>query len=140
MKQNIKRMGLMLGIATLAYGCGGAGDTGRLPSIYQGSWTGTWSSGDANDNGSISFTVTSDGSFDGTIAKKSGSGTVSGTIDKRGTLSGVAAFSTGGNWLMGGGVTTNSNRLISSFSYTTNGVQYSGNFDVAPGGGSTGGG
>jgi hypothetical protein len=128
----MKKFTWMIGVAAVCYGCGGAGDTGRLPSLYQGSWSGTWSSGDANDTGSISFTVTSDGSYSGLIARKSGSGTISGTIDKRGTLSGVAAFATGGNWLMGGTVTTNSNRLISSFSYTTNGIQYGGNFDVSP--------
>jgi hypothetical protein len=129
----MKRIVLMAGIAAVCYGCGGAGDTSLLPSLYQGSWSGTWSSGDANDSGAIAFVVTSDGSFSGTISKKNGSGTVSGKIDKRGSLNGVAAFPTGGNWLMGGAVTTSSNRLISSFSYVTNAIQYSGNFDVAAG-------
>jgi hypothetical protein len=131
----MKKLTLMMGIAAVCYGCGGAGDTGRLPSLYQGTWGGTWSSGDANDNGNINLTVTADGSYSGSITKKSGTGSISGTIDKRGALTGVASFPAGGNWLMGGTVTSNSNRLISSFSYTTNGIQYSGNFDVAPGSG-----
>lgn len=119
-------------ICAFAIGCGGAGDTGNLPSLYLGSWGGTWTSGDASDSGSISLVVTSDGSVSGTITRKSGSGTVAGLIEKNGKLSAVASFASGGNMVIGGSVQLTAGRLISSFNYVQTGITYSGTFDCGP--------
>jgi|LauGreDrversion4_2_1035121.scaffolds.fasta_scaffold640626_1 hypothetical protein len=128
----------LFGLALLT-GCGGAGDTAFLPSLYKGSWTGTWASGDANDNGNISFAVTTDGSLSGTMADKTGAtGNIAGFVNKSGSLTAVTSFAAGGNMVIGGTVTTNGGRLIGSFTYTRLGVNYGGNFDV--GTGSSGGG
>lgn len=125
-------------------GCGGAGDTSRLDSIYKGDWSGSWVSSDWNDRGSVSLNVTGDGSFGGSIAgtPKTGSGTFSGQIDKYGKIIGIASFPTGNNWIVGGQMTLNNARISSNFSFTVNGVQYGGAFDAgtSAGGGSTAGG
>jgi hypothetical protein len=126
----------------LISGCGGAGDTSRLDSIYKGGWSGNWVSSDWNDRGTIAITVTGDGSFGGSIAgtAKTGSGTFSGQIDKYGKLIGVASFPTGNNWIVGGQMTLNNARITSNFSFTINGVQYGGAFDAGTtSGGTTGG-
>ncbi|HLO98855.1 MAG TPA: hypothetical protein VK171_09705 [Fimbriimonas sp.] len=139
----IKRYAIAVGLLAALVGCGGAGDTGRLPSLYQGSWAGNWNSSDAADGGAISFTVSADGSFSGTIATKSTSGSVSGHIDKYGALTGVSSFAGGGNMIMGGAVTMSSGRISSNFNYVVSGIQYGGSFDCgagAAGGGSTTGG
>lgn len=132
----------MIGVAAvlaagLIIGCGGAGDTGHLSSMYQGSWTGSWSSSDANDGGAFSIAVTADGSFTGTITTKFATGTVGGHIDKNGGLTAVASFTAGSNMIIGGAVTMSSGRISSNFSYVVNGVQYGGSFDCGAGGGST---
>jgi hypothetical protein len=129
----MKRVAIALFGLALLSGCGGAGDTALLPSLYKGSWAGTWASADANDNGSISFVVTTDGSVSGSMADKSGAtGTIAGFINKSGSLTAVTSFPTGGNMVIGGTVTTNGGRLVGSFSYTRLGVNYGGNFDVGP--------
>lgn len=135
----MKRAAIALfGIALLS-GCGGSGNTALLPSLYAGNWSGTWASGDANDNGNMSFVVTTDGSLSGTMTDKLGAtGTVAGFVNKSGSLTAVTSFATGGNMVIGGTVTTNGGRLVGSFSYTRLGVNYGGNFDVGPG--SSGGG
>lgn len=130
-------------LAVLVIGCGGAGDTGRLPSLYQGSWSGNWNSSDAADGGPIEFTVTADGSFSGTIETKSAAGTVAGHIDKTGKLTGISSFTGGSNMIMGGQVTMSSGRISSNFNYVVSGIQYGGSFDcgaAAAAGGSTSGG
>jgi hypothetical protein len=133
-----KFYGIGVILAGLVIGCGGAGDTSHLSSMYQGAWTGTWNSSDANDGGAITLTVTADGSYTGTIANKFTTGTLGGQIDKTGRLTGVASFTTGGNMIMGGAVTMSSGRISSNFSYVVNGIQYGGSFDCGPSGGSTG--
>lgn len=141
----MKRYAIAIGLLAALVGCGGAGDTGRLPSLYQGGWTGNWNSSDAADGGPISFTVSADGSFSGTIETKSATGTVSGHIDKYGALTGVSSFTGGGNMIMGGQVTMSSGRISSNFNYVVSGIQYGGSFDcgagaVGGGSGSTSGG
>ena len=135
----IKRYALVALLAGLVIGCGGAGDTSHLSSQYQGAWTGTWNSSDANNGGAITLTVTADGSFAGTIATKTASGTFGGQINNSGRLTGVGSFASGSNMLIGGEVVISSGRLSSNFSYTVNGIQYGGSFDCGTGGGSTGG-
>ena len=125
-------------LAGLIVGCGGAGDTGHLTSMYQGAWTGTWNSSDANDGGAIALTITADGSFTGTIANKFTSGTIGGQIDKSGRLTGVGSFTAGNNMIIGGAVTMSSGRISSNFSYVVNGIQYGGSFDCGAGAASTG--
>lgn len=122
----------------LIIGCGGAGDTGNLPSLYQGSWSGTWNSPDANDSGNIAFTVAVDGSLTGTISNKSASGTIGGLINKSGKLTAVASFASGGNMVIGGAVVMSSGRISSNFNYTQMGIQYGGSFDCGTASGSTG--
>ena len=120
-------------LAGLVIGCGGAGDTSHLSSQYQGSWSGTWNSSDANEGGAIALVITSDGSFTGTIANKFGSGTLGGQIDKNGHLTGVGSFTAGSNMIIGGAVTMSSGRISSNFSYVVNGIQYGGSFDCGAG-------
>jgi len=117
-------------------GCGGAGDTANLPSLYQGNWGGTWSSGAGRDSGTISLVVLMDGSVSGSIARSSGSGSISGFIQKNGKLNAVASFAAGGNMVMGGNVQLTNGRLVGSFSYVMMGVEYAGFFDCSQGGGS----
>jgi len=126
--------GSLFGLIALS-GCGGAGDTANLPSLYQGTWSGNWSSGAGRDSGTISLVVLMDGSVSGTIARSSGSGNVSGFIQKNGKLSAVASFSTGGNMVMGGNVQLTNGRLVGSFSYAMMGIEYAGFFDCSQGGG-----
>lgn len=129
----MKRAAIALFGLALLSGCGGAGDTALLPSLYLGNWSGTWSSGDANDTGKMSFIVTTDGSLSGTMTDKTGTtGTIAGFINKSGSLTAVTSFAAGGNMVIGGTVTTNGSRLVGSFSYTRLGVNYGGNFDVGP--------
>jgi hypothetical protein len=136
----MKKYGFIVAIlAGLIVGCGGAGDTSHLSSLYQGSWSGSWSSSDANDGGAISLIVTADGSFTGTIATKTASGTLGGQIDKSGHLTGVGGFASGGNMIIGGAVTMSSGRLSSNFSFVKNGIQYGGSFDCGSSTGTTGG-
>lgn len=129
----MKRVGIaLIGLALLS-GCGGAGNTSVLPSLYKGNWSGTWASGDANDNGNIAFAVTTDGSLSGTMTDKSGStGNIAGFVNKSGNLTAVTSFAAGGNMVIGGTVTTNGGRLVGSFSFTRLGVNFGGNFDVGP--------
>jgi hypothetical protein len=134
----MRKYGIVAILAALVIGCGGAGDTGHLSSLYQGAWSGNWNSSDASDGGGISLTVTADGSFTGTIANKFASGTFGGHIDKTGRLTAIASFASGGNMIIGGAVTMSSGRLSSNFSYVVNGIQYGGSFDCGAGGGTTG--
>jgi hypothetical protein len=134
----MRKYGIVAILAGLVVGCGGAGDTGNLSSLYQGSWAGNWNSSDANDGGGISLTVTADGSFTGTIATKFSTGTFGGHIDKNGRLTAVSSFASGGNMIVGGAVTMSSGRLSSNFNYVVNGIQYGGSFDCGTGGGTTG--
>ena len=134
----MRKYGLVAILAGLVVGCGGAGDTSHLSSLYQGSWSGAWSSSDANDGGALTLIVTADGSFTGTIANKFTAGTIGGQIDKNGHLTGIGSFTAGGNMIIGGAVTMSSGRLSSNFSYVVNGIQYGGSFDCGAGGGSTG--
>lgn len=135
----MKKYGIVAILAGLIVGCGGAGDTSHLSSLYQGSWSGSWNSSDANDSGAISLTVTADGSFTGSIANKFASGTFGGQINKSGRLTAIGSFTSGGNMIVGGAVTMSSGRLSSTFSYTVNGIQYGGSFDCgSASGGSTG--
>jgi hypothetical protein len=131
----MRKYALVALLAGLVVGCGGAGDTSHLSSLYQGSWSGNWNSSDANDGGAIGLVVTSDGSFTGTIATKFASGTLGGRIDKSGRLTGVGSFTTGSNMIIGGAVTMSSGRISSNFTYVVNGVQYGGSFDCGAGGG-----
>jgi len=138
----MKHFALVALLGALIVGCGGAGDTSRLPSLYLGSWSGTWNSSDANDTGAISFTVATDGSMTGSITTKTGTGTLGGLIDKNGNLNAVASFTTGGNnMIIGGAVLMSSGRVSSNFSYVQMGVQYGGSFDCGAGSttGTTGG-
>ena len=127
-------------IFAMTIGCGGAGDTGNLPSLYQGSWGGTWASGSGSDNGNVSLTVSADGSVSGTMTRKVGSGTVAGLIEKNGRISAVSSYAAGGNMVIGGSVQLTAGRLIGSFNYVQTGVSYAGTFDCGPatGSGSTG--
>ncbi len=126
----MKKLALIPVLAGLfIIGCGGAGDTGKLPSLYLGAWSGNWTSPDANDGGAITLTVATDGSFTGTIASKFGSGGFSGLIDKNGKLTGIGSFTGGANMVIGGMVTMASGRISSNFSYTQMGIQYGGSFD-----------
>lgn len=134
----MKKYGLVAILAGLVVGCGGAGDTSHLSSLYQGAWTGSWNSSDANDGGAIAMTVTSDGSFTGTIATRFNSGSIGGQIDKDGRLTAIASFTAGGNMIIGGAVTMSSGRISSNFNYNKNGIQYGGSFDCGSGSGSTG--
>jgi hypothetical protein len=134
----MKKYGIVAILAGLVIGCGGAGDTSHLSSLYQGSWNGTWRSSDASDGGALSLKVTADGSFSGTIANKFNSGTFGGQIDKSGRLTGIASFAAGGNMIIGGAVTMSSGRISSNFNYVVNGIQYGGSFDCGAGGGTTG--
>lgn len=134
----MKRYGLVAILAGLVIGCGGAGDTSHLSSLYQGSWTGTWNSSDANDGGPIALTVTADGSFTGSISNKFATGTFGGQIDNAGRLTGVGSFASGGNMIVGGAVTMSSGRISSNFSYVVNGIQYGGSFDCGAGATTTG--
>ncbi|MEI7984101.1 MAG: hypothetical protein WCI55_00615 [Armatimonadota bacterium] len=134
----MKKYGIVAILAGLIVGCGGAGDTSHLSSLYQGSWSGTWNSSDANDGGAITLVVTADGSFTGSIANKFASGTFGGQINKAGGLTGVGSFTSGGNMIVGGAVTMSSGRISSNFSYLVNGIQYGGSFDCGAAGGSTG--
>ena len=138
----MKQFAMVAILAGLVVGCGGAGDTSHLSSLYQGAWTGSWSSSDANDGGVISLTITADGSYTGTIATRFKSGTLGGQIDKSGHLTGVASFAAGSNMIMGGAVTISSGRLSSNFNYVVNGIQFGGSFDCGSGSttGSTAGG
>jgi hypothetical protein len=122
-----------LGLAALLFGCGGAGDTANLPSMYMGSWSGTWDSRDANETGAISLAVTTDGSASGTLADSTGTGQLAGTINKNGRLTAIVSFSTGRNMVITGNVTSNGNRLTSSFNYERGGIQYGGSFDTQRG-------
>lgn len=129
----MKRYGMYVILAGLIVGCGGAGDTGLLPSLYQGAWTGSWNSSDANDTGAISFTITADGSLSGTISTKAATGTIAGHVDKTGSLTAIASFTAGGNMVIGGKVTMSSGRISSNFNYVTMGIQYGGSFDCGAG-------
>lgn len=132
----MRKVGILAIVAAgLIIGCGGAGDTGKLPSLYVGSWTGTWTSPDANDSGAIDFTVANDGSVTGTIANKTASGTLGGLIDKNGKLTAVGSFASGNNMVIGGAVTMSSGRLSSNFNYVSMGIQYGGSFDCGSGSG-----
>ncbi len=129
----MKRAAIALFGLALLSGCGGSGDTSVLPSIYRGSWSGTWGSGDANDNGNIAFAITNDGSLSGSMTDKLGTtGNIAGFVNKSGSLTAVTSFTGGSNMVIGGTVTTNGGRLVGSFSYTRLGVTYGGNFDVGP--------
>jgi hypothetical protein len=129
----MKRAAIALFGLALLSGCGGAGNTSLLPSLYAGNWAGTWDSGDANDNGNMSFVITTDGSLSGSMVDKVGAtGSIAGFVNKSGSLTAVTSFPAGGNMVIGGTVTTNGGRLVGSFSYTRLGVNYGGNFDVGP--------
>ncbi|MBI1335095.1 MAG: hypothetical protein GC165_19705 [Armatimonadetes bacterium] len=137
----MRKVGILaVAAASLIIGCGGAGDTSNLPSLYVGDWTGTWTSVDANDTGAIALTVTSNGSFSGTIATKTDSGTISGVIDKHGSMNAIGTFTNSPNMVITGAVTLNNGDITSNFTYTVNGVKYGGSFDCTPNtGGTTGG-
>jgi hypothetical protein len=126
----ISRFFIVGAVALLAMGCGGSDNsTTTLPSLYANAWTGTWSGPLANDSGTLSFTITSDGSLSGTMTRTGGlSGTISGIVNGTGKLTATAAFTTGGNFIISGQMVLNSGTLSGDFNYDWLGGQYAGTF------------
>lgn len=124
---------LGLGFALLVSGCGGSATDPVSPNIYRGAWQGTWQSVTANDNGTMAFTVFSDGSFTGTMSRKPGlTGNFEGHINPLGQLTGVAGFGADGNFLIQGSVVLNNNNLLGSFRYEWLGIEYNASFTCTP--------
>lgn len=121
-------IGAAVAAACLA-GCGGSSSSSDpLPSLYMGSWTGTWSGPLTNDGGTLTFTVTADGSFSGSMSRSSGSGTIGGIISNTGKMTGTASFATDGNFLISGQVVSAPGTLSGSFNYSWLGQEYTGSF------------
>jgi hypothetical protein len=127
--KTLRTLTLAAGAAVAMIGCGGS-NNGTLPSLYVGSWTGTWSSPTANDGGSITMVVVDDGSISGTIGRTGGvSATLGGVINNTGHFTATTtSFSNGGAFLMNGAVVLNNGALFGSFTYGYLGESYSGSF------------
>ncbi len=109
-------------------GCGGS-NTSTLPSLYEGSWNGTWNGPQTNDGGTLTFTVSADGSVTGTMSRKGGlSGSFGGIINNTGKLTATSAFSGSGNFIISGQVALGSGSLSGSFNYDWLGSEYQGTF------------
>jgi len=124
---------LGLGSALALIGCGGNGHDPTQPNLYRGDWSGTWTSATFEDNGSISFTVYSDGSMTGTMTRNrpATSATLVGTLDANGNIVAVAGFGADGNFeIQGAAVLTNN--LLGSFRFTYKGVDYHASFTCVP--------
>jgi len=126
---NLRTLAICVGAAALMAGCGGTDTNNPLPSIYAGSWTGNWTGVEANDGGTLTWTVTSDGSMSGTMGRSGGiSGDTSGIVANTGQYTATAGFSTGGNFLIRGAAVLYNNALNGTFSYSWLGRVYNGTF------------
>ena len=128
-------------LGLMIVGCGGSGTSATLPSLYRGSWTGSWSSTSLNEQSTVALTVLADGSFSGSMGRSGGqSGTFVGVINNQGRLTGSTGFAASGNYLIGGAVTLVNGSLTGSMAISYLGQDYLGTFNAAPGGGAAGGG
>lgn len=119
--------------AALLGGCGGHNDL-RLPSLYEGNWTGNWTSAEAADGGALTLKIGQDGSFTGTMARKGGlSGAVTGLVNDTGHFQAISAFPTTGNFAMDGAMTTSSTGLNGNYTYKWEGTTYNATFTATTG-------
>ncbi len=124
----IQRAALIGSMVVLVAGCGGSSSS-TLPSLYAGSWTGTWNGPLTSDGGSLVFSVTSDGSLQGTMSRKGGlSGAFNGVINSTGKITATTAFPTSGNFVITGQAVLGAGTLSGSFNYSWLGGQYQGTF------------
>lgn len=131
--------GVPVFLAAALIGCGGATSNSPLPSLYAGSWTGTWNSPDLKASSqAMTFTILSDGSLSGSMARTGGSGTVGGVVNGSGHVTATAAFTASGNYVMGGTVTSANGHLVGSLAISYLGREYMATFDLAPGSGGSG--
>jgi hypothetical protein len=128
------RYGLAISAAALILsGCGGSSSSTPLPSLYEGSWSGSWTSQLANDGGTLTFAVAADGSVSGSISRTGNlSGTFGGIIDNTGRLTATATFPSSGNFLITGQVLLSDSDLNGSFAYSWLGSEYQGTFSETP--------
>ena len=133
MKNNLITKGLLFASLIGIVGCGGGStaDT-ALPSLYMGSWTGTWSSPGLNiDSQAMTLVVLADGSLTGTMARSGTSGTVGGIINKTGNITATASYTASGNYIIGGTATSANGHLVGSLVLSYLGRDYMATFDVA---------
>jgi hypothetical protein len=127
---NRNRFGILISTAAVMLaGCGGSSNNSTLPSLYAGSWSGTWSGPLANDGGALTFAVTSDGSVSGTMARSGNlSGAFGGVINNTGRLTATSSFPSSGNFVITGQVVLSAGAMSGSFSYSWLGSEYQGTF------------
>ena len=128
----LRNLAICATAAVVMAGCGGSDNSNStLPSLYAGSWSGTWAGPEANDGGSLTWTVTSDGSLSGTMDRTGGvSGSTSGVISNTGQFTSTAGFATDGNFLIRGAVAIDNGDLVGSFSYSWLGKVYQGTLSL----------
>jgi hypothetical protein len=128
----LTKYAIIAGTAAVLIGCGGSGDNGR-PSPYAGAWSGTWSSSEAKDGGTLTLTITADGSVVGTMGRNGGlSGALSAVVENTGQYRGAVTFPTSGNFILRGAMSGSSAGLNSNFSYDWLGSTYVATFTASP--------
>lgn len=116
--------------AVVLTACGG-GTNRTIPSLYAGSWSGTWTGAETNDGGTVTLTVTSDGSAGGTMTRAGAlSGNFSGVINNTGHLTAAVSFPSSGNFVINGQVVLNVAALDGSFNYSWLGQNYTGSMSL----------
>jgi hypothetical protein len=130
---------LALALLMLALvGCSGEGEGTNAPLLYEGNWTGTWSSPTLSQTGTISALIPTNGELeDGqfSIDQFGRSGDLEGTVDSSGELIWTADFGEDGAYVLEGSMTvTTDRRLRGTFMIRTNGESYPATFELSSGG------
>jgi hypothetical protein len=126
----LRNLAIFATAAVFMAGCGGSNNS-TLPNLYQGDWNGSWVGPLANDGGNITWTITSDGSFSGTMTRTGGlTGNTSGIVSSSGQYTATAGFPSSGNFLMRGAVVLDNGEMEGAFSYSWLGKTYEGNFTM----------
>lgn len=125
----------LLALALLG-GCGGGGSDDELrPSLYEGNWSGTWTSATAGDGGSISMVISPDGSLVGSMGRSTGAtGTLVGTVSRAGEWTATAGFGASGNFRISGQLLRADDQLLSNYTYIWLGTTYGGSLTMTGGG------
>ena len=126
----VRKIAGCVAAAVVLTACGG-GTNRTIPSLYAGAWSGTWNGVESNDGGTMTLTVTSDGSTSGTMTRAGGlGGTLAGVINNTGHLTASVSFPSSGNFVVNGQVVLNVAALDGSFNYSWLGQNYTGSLSL----------